>query len=72
MKFNFFKNMKATFLVSTLLVLFSLYTLNKSGLDYGIEFMGGTELVVSFKNDQSIKLSSASFEILQTFSTSEC
>ena len=55
MKFNFFKNMKATFLVSTLLVLFSLNTLNKSGLDYGIEFMGGTELVVSFKNDVSIK-----------------
>ena len=55
MKINFFKSMKTTFIVSTLLILFSVYSLNKSGLDYGIEFMGGTELVVAFKDKVKVE-----------------
>ena len=55
MKFDFFKNMKAIFIISSLLVVFSLYSLNKSGLDYGIEFMGGTELVVSFNEEVKVE-----------------
>ena len=55
MKINFFKTMKTTFIVSTLLILFSVYSLNKSGLDYGIEFMGGTELVVAFKDKVKVE-----------------
>ena len=47
--------MKTTFIVSTLLILFSVYSLNKSGLDYGIEFMGGTELVVAFKDKVKVE-----------------
>ena len=55
MSFNFFKNMKTTFIISTLLIIFSLYSINKSGLNYGIEFMGGTELVVSFQDDVKVE-----------------
>ena len=55
MRFNFFKNMKTTFIISSLLIIFSLYSINKSGLNYGIEFMGGTELVVSFQDDVKVE-----------------
>ncbi len=55
MKFNFFSNMKYTFFISTILIFFCLYSLDKTGLKYGIEFKGGTELVVSFKDKIKIE-----------------
>ena len=55
MKFSFFKSMKATFIISTLLICFSLYSINKSGFNYGIEFQGGTEMVLSFNSETKIE-----------------
>ena len=65
MKFNFFSSMRYTCLISTILILFCLYSLDKSGLNYGIEFKGGTELVVSFENKVKIET------IRQQFSNEE-
>lgn len=55
MKFNFFQNMKFTFFISTALILFCLYSINNTGLNYGIEFKGGTELVLKFKNKMDVE-----------------
>tara|TARA_Y100001970_G_C14213667_1_gene848413 strand:+ start:1071 stop:1961 length:891 start_codon:yes stop_codon:yes gene_type:complete len=54
MKFSFFRSMKITFFVSMVLIILSLYHINKEGLDYGIEFMGGTEVVIKFEDNVEI------------------
>ena len=54
MKFSFFNAMKITFFVSLFFIVLSFYQINKQGLSYGIEFMGGTEVVVSFEDKVEI------------------
>ena len=54
MNLSFFNCMKFTCLVSLVLIGLSLYQINKEGLRYGIEFMGGTEVVLDFNEDIKI------------------
>jgi preprotein translocase subunit SecF len=52
---NFFKTMKITALISSLLLILSVYYVLKTDLKYGLEFSGGTELVIGFKGDLDLE-----------------
>ena len=54
MNLSFFNCMKFTCLVSLIVVGLSVYKINNEGLKYGIEFMGGTEVVLDFNEDTKI------------------
>ncbi len=52
---NFFKTMRITALISSLLLILSVYYVLKTDLKYGLEFSGGTELVIGFKGDLDLE-----------------
>lgn len=52
---NFFKTMKITVLISSLFLILSVYYISKTDLKYGLEFSGGTELVVGFEGDLELE-----------------
>lgn len=52
---NFFKTMSITVLISSLLLILSVYYVSKTDLKYGLEFSGGTELVVGFKGNLDLE-----------------
>ena len=54
MNLSFFNCMKVTCLVSLIVIGLSVYKINNEGLKYGIEFMGGTEVVLDFNEDTKI------------------
>ena len=54
MNLSFFNCMRFTCLVSLVVVGLSVYKINNEGLKYGIEFMGGTEVVLDFNEDIKI------------------
>lgn len=49
-KFPFMKYRKLFFLISGALVAFSIFSWMKFGLNYGIEFSGGTQLILRYKD----------------------
>ena len=51
--FNFIGNRKVGYLVSALLILVSIATISVRGIQYGADFLGGSELVVEFQNPVS-------------------
>ena len=66
---NFFKTMRITALISSLLLILSVYYVLKTDLKYGLEFSGGTELVIGFKGDldlESFRKSLSSLDIGKT------
>ena len=52
---NFFKTMKITVLISSLFLILSVYYISKTDLKYGLEFSGGTELVIGFEGDLELE-----------------
>ena len=54
MKLSFFNCMRFTCLISFVLIILCIYQINREGLRYGIEFMGGTEVVLDF--DENIRI----------------
>ena len=52
---NFFKTMRITVLISSLLLILSVYYVLKTDLKYGLEFSGGTELVIGFKGNLDLE-----------------
>ena len=52
---NFFKTMRITVLISFLLLILSVYYVLKTDLKYGLEFSGGTELVVGFNGNLDLE-----------------
>jgi len=53
-KFEFIKHRKTGYIVSTVLIIVSLSAILIKGLSYGIDFNGGTEIVVEFDRDASV------------------
>lgn len=53
-KFDFVNNRKIGYIVSAVLLLISLSAVAFKGLSYGIDFNGGTEIVVEFDRDASV------------------
>lgn len=51
---NFMGTRKILYLVSTAVILIGLVSLAIRGLEFGIDFLGGTEIVVSFSNEVDI------------------
>jgi preprotein translocase subunit SecF len=49
-KFPFMKYRKLFFLISAVVVAFSIFSWMKFGLNYGIEFSGGTQLILEYKD----------------------
>ena len=49
-KFPFMKYRKLFFLISGVMVAFSIFSWMKFGLNYGIEFTGGTQLILKYKD----------------------
>ena len=52
---NFFKTMRITALISSLLLILSVYYVLKTDLKYGLEFSGGTELVIGFEGNLDLE-----------------
>ncbi|MCC5927572.1 MAG: protein translocase subunit SecF [Bacteroidetes bacterium] len=52
--FEFIKNRKVGYVISTVLLVLSIGTILFKGLSYGIDFNGGTEFVVEFERDASV------------------
>jgi preprotein translocase subunit SecF len=52
--FDFVNNRKIGYIVSAVLVLISLSAVAFKGLSYGIDFNGGTEMVVEFDREESV------------------
>lgn len=52
--FNFIDKRKAGYIFSALLIIISVFAIAVKGLQYGIDFRGGTEIVVEFQNPVSV------------------
>lgn len=52
--FNFVGNRRIGYLISAVLILVSILTIAIKGLQYGIDFLGGSELVVEFQEPVSV------------------
>ena len=52
--FNFMKWHKNAIYVSSFLILISLFSVLTKGLNYGVDFNGGTIIEISFENDAPI------------------
>ena len=53
-RFDFIGNRKIGYFISASLILMSLLTISIRGFQYGIDFLGGTELVLSFETPVSV------------------
>jgi preprotein translocase SecF subunit len=52
--YEFIKHRKIGYVISTILIVISLGAIVLKGLSYGIDFNGGTEIVVEFETDASV------------------
>ncbi len=53
---NFMKHRKLYFLVSAILIAFSIYSFYTKGLNYGIDFSGGTQLILKYRDPVDVDL----------------
>jgi len=53
-KIEFIKNRKIAYAISTVLLVLSIGAILFKGLSYGIDFNGGTEIVVEFDREESV------------------